>query len=110
VPARPGIAETAAADYLSGGRIRSAAVQLPDNNSSGVILEKDVRTGVTAEVTDAPLRASWVPTALMMSPTFCQPKGIITPPLGNLRLDIVSAEQHRAIRIEQSSVHLLGGS
>jgi hypothetical protein len=48
-----------------------------------------------------------ITTALM---TFCQPKGIVTPPLGSLRSDIVSAEQHRAIRIEQSSVHFLGRS
>ena len=38
------------------------------------------------------------------------PRGIRRPPLSSLTSNIVSAEQHRAIRIEQSSIHLLGRS
>jgi len=38
------------------------------------------------------------------------PRGIKRPPLSSLTSNIVSAEQHRAIRIEQTRIHFLGRS
>src|ERR1700730_3107684 len=46
----------------------------------------------------------------IIEPASASRRRTVTPPLSSLTSNIVSAEQHRAIRIEQTRIHFLGRS